>query len=399
MAESSRVGLSFRKESEWGEEADGQYKYTNFSEESFSLNKTKERSSRILKTREYSGLISKSQDVEGGYNFSLQSGNADEIFESSLMSVWSDIVGGSGGGSITAGASGSNLEITFTIETGTGIGGIITFGSSISAPSILKDQVIFVSETPSAVNDGAFIVKEVIDTHNFKVNSALVTATYESLTVIAGDVIRNGNTISSFTFEREHSDISKFFQYLGSTISTTEITIEPENEIMVNFSFIGKDETTSDTTVSTGTPVDASDKPEFVVGDNIDGVYFDYELVANCLVSDFNFTIDNQTEGRKAIAVFGSCAPRIKPIDVNGSITLWFEDFTEYNKYINDTPFQLTVIASDSLGNKYAFTLEQVEYSSGTVNVGSAEDEVPEEHEFMSSTNGIYTVQICKVTV
>lgn len=398
MAEGSRAALGFIEEVTWGvTPSPAQLQLIDFQEESFVLNKTKERKKRVLPTREYAGMTSKTQETEGGFKTTLQAENTDALMQGVMMSVWADIIGGTGGGIITAGLTSGNLDIEFTIETGAGVGGIITFGSSVAAPSILLDQVIFADGTDnSGENDGSFIVTEVIDTHNFRVNDPLVSAVYESGCVISGDVIRNGSTIKSYTFEHAQLDIAKFLQYVGETVKTLDVAFEPEEEIMLEFDFLGKEETTSSTTISSPAALAAPNNPDFVCGDNVDGVYIDYIALAECLVQKLDLSVDNQTEGRKSIAVFGPCNARIKPIDVTGAITLYFDDLTHYNKYPLDTEFQLAILISDSDGNKFAITLAKTEFTTGSVNITDMEDEVPEEHEFAVSTNGVFTVQFCK---
>lgn len=395
MAEGSRVSLRYIKETEYGVTPDGQMTAVNFTEESFALSKTKEKSKKILPTREYSGVVSKTEMTEGGFGNPLQAVNTDELLEGVLMSSWADVIGGTGGGKITAGATASNLDIVFAEEAVPGDGGTITFGSAVTVV-IVKDQVIFVNGTPNTgENDGAYLVKDITG-KVVTVNAPLVDATYQADCIVSGDMIRNGNTIQSYTFERAHLDITKFFQYIGEVLANMEVTWEPENELMVAFEYSGKGETRSSATASNPTPDANVDTPDFMVGEDVDGVFFDYEVQAACLIQALSFKVDNQTEGRKSIAVFGPCAQRIKPIDITGSMTMFFNDLLTYNKFPDDVPFQLCIIQADSLGNKYAFTLANIEFTTGTANAKDMESEVPEEHDFQGSTDGAFTVQFCK---
>lgn len=397
MGEGSRVAIRYKKETVYGVPPTGEYRELGFEEESFILDRQKEKSKRVLQTREYSHYTAKTQMTTGGFKNPLQAYNTDELFEGVLMSSWIDITGGSGGGFITAGASGSNLEISFTAEAGAGVGGLITFGSGVSI-TLLKDQVIFVNGTTDAENDGSYIIKEIAG-NQITVNSPLTTAIYEAGCEVHSDMLRNGATISSYTFERAHLDIDSFFQYVGEVCSTLEIGFESETEVSLSFDFLGKDELDSTESISSPLPTASPVNPDFVCGDNVDGVFIDYVLQPECLIQSLSFKVDNQTESKKSIAVFGPCKQRIKPIDVTGSITMSMDDMTNYIKYKNDITLQLCLIIGDSLGNKFSFTSADTEFTSASANVSDAEDEVPEEHDFGCTTNGAFTFQICKYTI
>lgn len=397
MAEGSRVAIRLIEELEWGVTPDAQFSDLNWSEESLNIKREKERKKTILQTREKPGLVAKTQSADGDIKTILQAGNVSSLLEGAFGAAWIDVVGGTGGGSITAGASGSNLEITFATESVAGDGGTITFGSGITI-DILKDQVIFIHNAPDSANNGAFIVKDVVG-QVVQVNSPLADAVYEDTAVVAGDRLRNGDTLKSYSIERAHLDINVFFLYAGMVVETLEFGFAPEEELNADFTFMGKGGITSTSTSSNPAASTAVDNPDFVTGKNVQGVYIDYDALANCKVEEMSIKIDNGAEGRKSVAVFGPCAVRIKPIDVTGSIVLFFEDLSYYNQYINDDYFQLTYIIADSLGNIFAFTLARVEFSDATTNTSDAEDQVPEEYEFSASPNGVFTVQICKYEV
>lgn len=401
MAESSRTSLRYIKETTFGVAPTGEYTPVNFTEENFTLNRTKDRKKKILPTREYSGMNSKTESTEGGFKNPLQITNTDELFEGVLMSSWGGIENNVEGSKLIAGAAGSNLDIIFTQELSSGAGGIIIFGTGHTNITLLLDQWLFVSgtEATGADNNGAYIVTEVINAQEYRVNAPLVTGAYQAADCeISSDVIRNGSTIASYQFERAHLDINKFFQYAGQVLSTMEIMFTPETEVELSFDFMGKNETISDVTISSPAPTSNAgpDVPDFITGDNVKGVFIDYVELAECLIQELKISIDNQTETRKSIAVFGPCGARIKPIDVTGNINLFFNDTTQYQKYPLDTEFQLAIAISDPNGMTYGFTLASTEFTTGAANASDMEDEVIEEHEFAVSTNGVFTVQICK---
>lgn len=396
MAESSRVAISFREQVDISTKSVGQYQYLNFEEETLKKEITKDPSKRILPNRENSGLIPKTQIINGNIAYPLQAQNFDSFFAACLRNSWVDVANGTGGGTIVAGALASNLELTFAEESGAGVGGKITLGSGITF-NILLGQAIFVSNAADAENNGVFLVKA-INGNELTVNSPLTNATYQTNTVIAGDRLRNGSTQKYFTIEREHQDVSKFFDFIGASIASVEITFEAENPVQVNFELLGKEETNASITSSTGTPLAAPEGPEFIVGDSVEGVFINYEAVNECLVQSFSLKIDNQSESRKAIAVFGPCAIRDKSIVVNGSTALLFTDFTYYSKYIDNSGITLSIITKDSLDNYYVFTLSRLQFATGNVNATDMDEEAPEEHEFSCSTDNGFTIEISKLT-
>lgn len=394
MAEGGFTELSYKKQTGINVPATGQYTKINHKEVTFKLDKGKEVAKDITGTREYSRVKKKSKSTDGGFVSCLEFDNFDEILEGALGGSWSDVAGGTGGGVITAGAAASNLEITFTEEAQAGDGGVISLGTGITF-DILKDQVIFIKNAPDESNNGAFIVKSVSN-RDITVNSPLTTATYEATTVIAGDRLRNANVQSFYSFEIAHLDIAKSFQLTDQIVANTEFKFVSEEEIDFNFSFIGRDKIPSNIRISDPIPATKTKMPDFIVGDNVDGVFFDYETIETCKLEEFSLKIDNQTEAKKGVAIMGMCRARMKPILASGDMTLTLSDLTEFNKFYNDTPFNFTIIQADSLGNKYALTMPDVEYTTESTDMTDLEEEVPEEHEFIATTNGVFTIQICK---
>ena len=380
-ATGSQAGLSFTKETVWGETPSAQFAGINFVSESMEYKIENKTSKTIRPDRQTSDLVQVGAECSGGFSSEFQSGNVDGFLPGFFMDtdwhVESDALTG----------------VDFAIETGAGVGGIIT---TASAPNATVGEVITITGAAQAGNNVRTRVIS-ISGNDIHVTAPLVTETSASITM-ASTYIRNGVTKSSYSIERENSDVSQFFLYKGMTPDSMEFALEVDEPAMINLDFVGRFETLEQTTASTGNPTDPALTPVINSADSVGFIKIDNVPVEACIVEKANIKLGNQVEGKKAVGTLGFCNSNAKSLLLTGDLEMFFEDNTYYDRYLAGTEFSLEIEMSDTAGNTYTIFLPRCKFDTGKANVSGKDDDVMESHSFVGLVHGDsgFTIQITK---
>jgi len=181
-------------------------------------------------------------------------------------------------------------------------------------------------------------------------------------------------------------DIGQYFVYAGMTPNTIEWNIETGSPVTINLGFVGKDETLSQSQVTEDDPVVT---PIINAVTSVTEIAIDGAPLTECLVQKLSIMLDNKAEGKSGIGVLGYCAVDGKSIEVTGSITMYFNDQTQYMKYINSGNFSIKITFSDTLGNIIVLFLPFCKYDEATANVTGKDDDVLFEASFVAIMNPI----------
>lgn len=368
-AEGSQSGINIREEVVWGEIDTGQFTGMNFVSEDMAFKKEKKSSENVRPDRQTANLVDVDAATEGGIETQFQAVNIDPLLPGCLFAQ--DWVAP---GTIAA-------PVDFTIETGSGVGGIITFDALDTIDIIVGQHIKIASSTAKAANVGTFLVKAVSG-QNVTVNSPLVTEADIADVVLTGSRIVNGVYRHSYSIERALNDISQFFVYKGMVPNVFEMSIESGSPVMANISFVGKDEELAQTQWGSTDPTDLSTLPIINSGVSVGQIAIDGVAIGSCEIQKVSFSLDNKATGKKGVGVLGNCDVKGKAIEIKGAITLYFEDETYYQKYLASTSFGLSTIVSDSLGNTYGVNLPHCEFDEATANVTGKDDDVLVEGSF-----------------
>lgn len=381
-AQGSQSGIAILQESEWGVNLGTQMEGINFVDEGMTFGITNQISNNIRPDRQTSDLIQVSAECAGGFNTEFQATNLDSLLPSFL---WDD----NGGNWRTAPVGES---VAFTVETGAGVGGVMTVANS-SLYSI--GQVIWI--TGSTLNDGRYIVKAIPDGVSVQVHLPLVTEGAVAVT-FGGEWIRNGVFKTSYSIERANYDISQFFLYTGMTPNTMEWTIESGSPIMVALEFVGKEEQLAQAPWNTPAPTELSTEPIMNAVSSVAQITIDGAILEACLLQSVTFLVDNQVEGKTGIGVLGFCAADAKSLLISGSISMYFNDETYYQKYLDSTSFGLSFTFVDTVGNSYDVQLPECKFDATTANVTGKDDDVMVEGTFVAIMDPVsgYTIQMSR---
>lgn len=177
--------------------------------------------------------------------------------------------------------------------------------------------------------------------------------------------LKAGTTRKSFSIMRQFSDMATkgFSIFSGCEITTWNLSAAANNIAKSVFGVFGRDMTGPQDAAPTNTDyIPAHDYKPF---DTFKGE-LKIDTVANCTVTDYNITINNNHTAKFAVGCETSQDPSVGQSDVEGSITMYFEDAALWEKFINDESFALELTLQDLQDRKLIIDLPNCRIGSGT---------------------------------
>ncbi|WP_299726848.1 phage tail tube protein [uncultured Endozoicomonas sp.] len=180
----------------------------------------------------------------------------------------------------------------------------------------------------------------------------------------ANDELKTGVTRRSFTIERHFSDIGQYHRFTGVELNALSLSVAPNAMVTGTLTAIGKGMAT-DTAIVTGATYDAATT-------NIPFDSFSGGLTVNGAESGVVTSIELSLEnGLEALFVVGSdetLQPSIGRSNLTGSMSVYFEDSSMVDHFINETELAVAfTLAGD--GGSYTFTLPRIKFGSGAPEV------------------------------
>jgi len=224
----------------------------------------------------------------------------------------------------------------------------------------------------------------------------IASVTGDSLTIeIAGDTIKCGTTLTTFSIERAFTDIAQFQLFRGCSIDQMSLSVSPEAIVGGNFNVLGMSAAPlAGTTASTGgTPTEPTARQPFSAFDG--ALYENGTLIAVVTSLDLSIANNNRLEG----VVGSKTSPAVfhGQLRITGTLTAFFENATYLNKFINETSSELWMRFFDIGGTNYHnWVLHNVKYNGGTIDPptdGPVPLVMPFEALYDSSTTNALTIQ------
>ena len=181
------------------------------------------------------------------------------------------------------------------------------------------------------------------------------------------DVIKVGTTPKYFTIEDAAEDISQFRKFTGMAVSGMSVSIAPNQMVSTTFDMVGKDMTQAATTASTGgTPTAASSNQPF---DSYSGTISDGGSSIS-IVTSIDFSIQNSLAPTFVVGSDAAQSLEYGRAVVEGTMTVYYEDATLINKFLNETESTIEVSVDDpTAANSYTFLFPRVKYNGASVPV------------------------------
>lgn len=173
--------------------------------------------------------------------------------------------------------------------------------------------------------------------------------------------LRLGTTFKSYSFEDGALDIAQYRVFTGCCVNTFSMNLAPNAMVTASFGIIGAGADAVSGTSIDATPTEPqSDDPY----DTFSGTITEGGS-SIATVSALDFTIENSIN--PAFVIGSATAPQMEygRGRVTGNMTVYFEDATLLNKFINETETSIEFTLSGS--TSYTFSFPKVKYSAGDI--------------------------------
>jgi len=191
------------------------------------------------------------------------------------------------------------------------------------------------------------------------------------------DHITIGTTPRYLRFEDAALDITQFRQFEGCLVNSASFSIAPNQMVQTTFDIVGRDMTQAGS--SLGTP---SAPDNFEPFDSYNGGLLEGGVGTNdgiCVVSALQFSINNDVSPSHVILCEGNTDRAAQMsfglATVEGTMTVFYEDATYINKFLNEEESMLSVTVDDPTGaNGYTFFMPRIKYNGASVPVANPKD-------------------------
>lgn len=354
-ATADRIRVSYAEETTFGTApTSGNYKDLRLTSESLEQASASEQSKEIRSDRQVVDVIRTGISVGGNLNFELSYGALDDLLAAALFaSAWSSEVDLSPG-----------TTVTITGATGQ----IVDDGSGNAFANAVVGQWIKISSTTN--NNGIYKILTKSDNNTITVagESAMTDEATVAAVIKMGAQIVNGVSLSSFTFQKEFTDLTNEWERnLGCVLDTFSLSLAQDQIITGAFGVMGKKQESA--TANAGTGYDAA--PTNDVMQCIDHVLTVIEgTPAVNQSNDFqalslSLALTNNTRLRNVIGTLGAISAGAGKVQITGTLTAYFSAKTVLDKYLNWTSSAVAIIAQDAAGNAYVFELPDVKFTAG----------------------------------
>jgi hypothetical protein len=184
------------------------------------------------------------------------------------------------------------------------------------------------------------------------------------LSSFSTNVLKVGTAPKYLSIEDAANDISQFRLFTGMSASSMSVSIAPNQMVTANFDMVGKSMAQAATTASDATPTAPSTNVPF---DSYSGVISDGGS-GIAIVTSLDFSLTNSFAPTFVIGSDSAAQLEFGRAVVEGTMTIYYEDETIINKFLNETESTLEVSVDDPTGtNSYTFLFPRVKYNGAAV--------------------------------
>ena len=188
------------------------------------------------------------------------------------------------------------------------------------------------------------------------------------------NVLKVGSTPKFFTMEDGALDIDYYRAFTGCHVGGASFSMAPNQMVTASFDVIGKDMTigqvsksqASDGTENTPSASSSNAPFDSYSGDVREGGTGSSDVIN--LVTSLEFSITNNLSPTFVIGSDAAQAINAGRAVVEGTVTVYYEDDTLINKFLDETETSLQVSVDDPTGsNPYTFNFPRIKYNGASV--------------------------------
>lgn len=386
---SNRVALRQVAESTWGETpATPTLEAVRFTSESLNYNADFITSEEIRADRMTPDTIQVSSMGAGDINGEWSYGTYDAFIEGAMFSTWAATGSAQGPDTTLAIAKSGGSPNTWTITDS---------ANGLASNSWVVGQFVKVEGFGTAGTFFAEITSIAAGTLGIQPLSDVATeAAGDGVTITPLDYIRNGTIKNSYTIQKAFTDLAvpELWNFTGSRISTWALELATGSILTTTFGVMAKDGQMTETQFSGATINAANTNTVLNAVDNVAAIVFDGDPGGSTFYfNSLSIALDNQLRGQEAVGTLGLIGVEAGRLSLTGSIELYFENSSLFDKFRAAAAFGLSFLAQDASGNAYVVTIPRAKYTSMEIVAGGLDQDIFASAQFEAIINAAGTHQ------
>ena len=184
----------------------------------------------------------------------------------------------------------------------------------------------------------------------------------------ASDVLKVGTTERSFTFEKKFNIATdEYHRFTGQKVNTMAISIQPNANVGLTFSLLGKDIDSSNLTTQVASSTYSAASTNIPFNSFTGTISEGGGSIA--IVTGLDINLENGYEAAFALMSTTGIEPIAGKSRVTGTVTAYYGSKALYQKFLNDTASSISVTLEDVAGNTLEIDLPSIKYTGGNPEV------------------------------
>ncbi len=201
------------------------------------------------------------------------------------------------------------------------------------------------------------------------------------ISVYMGDLLTNGSTKRSNTFERQYLDHSpvSYEYHTGQTLDKLAFTADAGKILTYTEDWMGATGSVTTTRASGASDIAAPTNDVLNAASNVGRIGFDgASIIGPNFVKTANWQFANNLRRQEAVANLGAIGIGNGEFTVTGTLNTYFGDKTVLDKILDNslTSFDIRVGRSDSHNESYVFDFPSIKLSAGSPSVSGKNADV-----------------------
>lgn len=345
MAESNQGSVRFATETDWGETpAAVSATEARITSEALAHNKQTVISQEVRSDREIASVLEVAQSAAGPINFELSYGDHEVMITNALRTTLAS--------ARVASISTVFASTSFTVPSTINLLGSFSVGQWVR---VTDDDGATTASTAVQISSLTSTVANVI-------GQTFASVTTTSATILGRTVV-NGTTKGSMFLETSFQDITAVKYFTGMRVDTLSLNIQSAQIVTGTFGFTGKRGFTASTT-KTSVVVSAGTTSPMTAAVNVGTLMEASTALANA-VQSITLNISNNMFLRPQVGSKATANPGDGSVQVDGTLTAFFEDISLYEKMIDHTTSNLSMRFTDAANNMIVLTVHALKFSAG----------------------------------
>lgn len=369
MSDANRVQLSYIDEGVFGQgKAGSRLQILRHTGESLKQDTSIITSEELRADRQIADILRTGIAVSGNVGFELSYGTFDDLFKALLCSAgWSEK---------------KEMQDEITISAHAYDNSLHDSANGFVSAGFVANQWVKISGFVTTANNGwrkivSVDPDEMILSHGDMVNEIAG----ELITITMGSQILNGVVAPvSFNIERQYKDLGSnvFSLFTGMCITSMSLDVPADAAIKGSLVFTGSKEESKAASLGSGYK-NASSTKIMTGANHVDKIF---ENAAEIGLLRFSLNVNNNLRSRLQVGTLGITGVGTGSMEITGALSVYFNNNTLFDKYLNQDKTSLVIAVQDGVGNGYVIEIPSVKITNGSRQAGGLNTDVVGEFEW-----------------